>query len=105
MVALIIYVPAPWDCVNALDFVSTAVSDYLPTTVVVTFASGVTTASVSVPIVDDSNIESTEMFTATLTTTESNVMIGEGTTTVTILDDDGESLCMMQSQWGFMLVY
>ena len=62
----------------------------------VTFAPGLTTTSVSVPIVDDSSVESTEIFTATLTTTESNVMIGIGTTTVTILDDDGESLLLRQ---------
>ena len=67
----------------------TAGSDY---TVMVTFAPGKTAASVSVPIVDDIDKESTEMFSATLTTTESNVMIGNGTATVTILDDDGESL-------------
>ena len=60
---------------------------------VVTFTSGQTTASVSVPIVDDSNIESTEMFAATLTTTESNVMIVASTATVTIQDVDGGSLC------------
>ena len=62
----------------------------------VTIAPGLTTASVSVPIVDDSSVESTEMFTATLTTTESNVMIGIGIATVTILDDDGESLLLRQ---------
>ena len=68
----------------------TAGSDYTSGTVMVTFAPGQTMASVSVVIVDDSDRESTEMFSATLTTTESNVMIGNGTATVTILDDDGE---------------
>ena len=62
----------------------------------VTFAPGLTTTSVSVPIVDDSSVESTEIFTATLTTTESNVIIGIGIATVTILDDDGESLLLRQ---------
>ena len=71
----------------------TAGSDYTSGTVMVTFTPGQTTASVSILIVDDSDIESTEMFSATLTTTESNVMIGDGTATVTILDDEGESLC------------
>ena len=56
----------------------------------VTFGPDVTSASYSVPIVDDSIIEDTETFTATLSTTESNVSIGDDTATVTILDDDGE---------------
>ena len=56
-----------------------------------TFVPGQTTASVSVSIVEDSNIEDTEMFSATLTTTDSNVVIGDDdTATVTILDDDRE---------------
>ena len=58
----------------------------------VTFLPGESTASVSVSIVDDSNIEDTEMFTATLTAV-SNVVIGnDDTATVTILDDDRELL-------------
>ena len=58
----------------------------------VTFLSGESTASVSVSIVDDSNIEDTEMFTATLTGV-SNVVIGsDDTATVTILDDDRKLL-------------
>ena len=57
----------------------------------VTFLPEQTTASVSVSIVDDSNIEDTEMFSATLTTTDSNVVIGDDdTATVTILDNDRE---------------
>ena len=54
----------------------------------VTFLSGESTASVSASIVDDSNIEDTEMFSAVLTAV-SNVVIGsDDTATVTILDDD-----------------
>ena len=56
----------------------------------VTFLPGGSTASVMVSIVDDSNIEDTEMFSATLTAV-SNVVIGsDDTATVTILDDDRE---------------
>ena len=56
----------------------------------VTFGHGERTASVSVSIVNDSNIEATEMFSATLTAV-SNVVIGiDDTATVTILDDDRE---------------
>ena len=67
-------------------------SDYNITsvTVRVTFLPGESKASIRVPIVDDSNIEDTEMFTATLTGV-SNVVIGtNGTATITILDDDRE---------------
>ena len=65
-------------------------SDFGPVTETLTFVPGQTTASVSVSIVEDSNIEDTEMFSATLTTTDSNVVIGADTATVTILDDDRE---------------
>ena len=48
-------------------------------------------ASVSAPIRDDNTVESTEMFSATLTTTQSVAMIGDdNTATVSILDNDGE---------------
>ena len=56
----------------------------------VTFASNETSATVDVTILDDSIIESAETFTASLTTSESNVVIGEDTATVTILDNDRE---------------
>ena len=56
----------------------------------VTFPSGESTASLSVPIVDDSIVESTELFSALLTTTEPNVMLGVDTATITIQDNDGE---------------
>ena len=61
----------------------------------VTFLPGETTASVSVSIVDDSNIEDTEKFSATLTAV-SNVVIGnDDTATITILDDDRKSIIMV----------
>ena len=49
-----------------------------------------TSASYPVPIVDDSTIEDTETFTASLNTTESIVNIGDDTATVTILDVDSK---------------
>ena len=58
----------------------------------VTFGPGVTSASHSVPIVDDSDPESDENFAAILSTTESNVNIGGDTAIVTILDDDRKLL-------------
>ena len=75
----------------SLTLSSTAGSDYNdPVVTTVIFGPGVTRATYPVPIVDDSNMEDTETFTASLSTTESNVDIGDGTATVTILDDDSE---------------
>ena len=75
----------------SLTLSSTARSDYTePVVTMVTFESGVTRVPYRVPIVDDTNIEDTEMFTASLSTTESNVNIVDDTATVTILDDDSE---------------
>ena len=54
-----------------------------------TFTAGQTVATAPVPITDDSVVEDTEMFTATLSTTDSNVVFGEDSATVTILDNDG----------------
>ena len=70
---------------------STAGSDYTqPGVTTVTFDPDQTSASYPVTILDDTNIEDTEIFTATLSTTGSGVTIGDDTATVTILDDDGE---------------
>ena len=80
----------------SLTLSSTDGSDYNdPVANTVTFESGVTRATYPVPIVDDSNIENTETFTASLSTTEANVNIVEDTATVTILDNDSELLV-----WG-----
>ena len=69
----------------------TAGSDYnQPMVTTVTFGPDQTSASYPVPIVDDSNIEDTETFTATLSNTESNVTIVDDIATVTILDEDSE---------------
>ena len=69
----------------------TAGVDYNNTVVtMVTFSSGETEASYRVPIVDDNIIESTETFTASLNTSESNVNIGNDTAAFTIVDEDSE---------------
>ena len=85
-------------CINIYtSLLYTAGPDYIALTpMLVTFTSGEATASVNVLIVDDSSIESSEMFTATVTTTESNVMIGNDTANITILDVDGESLITVE---------
>ena len=56
----------------------------------VTFGSGVTSASYPVPIVDGSNVEFSENFAAVLTTAELNVNFRNGFAIVTILDDERE---------------
>ena len=61
-------------------------------TMTVIFGPGETTADVNITIVNDNIMEGTEMFSATLTTADPNVMIGDGTATVTILDEDGKYL-------------
>ena len=73
----------------------TDVSDFASVTMMVTFLPGESTHSLSVSIVDDSNIEDTEMFSAILTGV-SNVVIGnDDTATITILDDDRKSIIMV----------
>ena len=52
-----------------------------------------TIAFVSVPILDDSTVESDETFYAVLTSDHPNVVFGEDTATITIIDNDGEALC------------
>ena len=56
---------------------------------VVMFTSSVTEQFYLIPIVNDDNIsESTEIFTASLSTNEFYVNIGDDTATVTVLDDE-----------------
>jgi hypothetical protein len=55
----------------------------------VTFIAGGTEARVGVQVSNDLLIESSETFLGLLTSSEQNVMIGDGTATVTILDIDG----------------
>ena len=77
----------------SLTLSSTAGSDYNePMVTTVTFGSGVTRAPYPVPIVDDSDVESTEVFFALLTTVEFNVNIGDGIAIVAVLDDDRKLL-------------
>ena len=55
-----------------------------------TFFPGETNAEALVAIIDDSVFEESEMFTAIMTTSHTNVMFGEDTAVVTILDNDRE---------------
>ena len=54
------------------------------------FSSFNTEESIAISTVEDSLIESDEVFRVNLSTTSSNVEINGGITTVTILDNDGK---------------
>ena len=73
----------------SLTLSSTAGSDFNDSLVTtVTFGPGMTSAAYPVPVLDDSDVESTESFAAILSTAESNVNIGAPSAIVNILDDD-----------------
>ena len=78
-----IYDPHLFSCIAGSDFESTVVT--------VTFQPAQTTATIQVPIVDDANIESTERFTASLTSTDPSVAIVNDTATIDINDIDGKN--------------
>ena len=59
----------------------------------VTFAPGETVQYVNVSVANDGVVEGDEMFTATLTSTDSTVMIGSNNSaTATIIDNDSKSI-------------
>ena len=65
-------------------------SDYTSISMNVTFAPGSNMTTVRVPISDDIEKELDEAFTATVSTTDPNVMIGDDdAAVVAILDNDG----------------
>ena len=64
--------------------------DYTSTLITVVFGPGATEATSQVPIVDDSIMEETEEFRATLSTTDPIVVLGNHFAGITILDNDGE---------------
>ena len=53
----------------------------------VTFSSGQTSAQMQVPIKDDPTFEETETFTVKVTTTNLNVMFGDDSASIKILDN------------------
>ena len=87
------------------NFTNTRISltggtDYGGVASTVTFESGDTEQFVDITIVNDAVLEGVEMFTATLTTDDSNVDISSNDTAfITIVDDDsklqGGSVCLL----------
>ncbi|QPF32246.1 cadherin-like domain-containing protein [Acinetobacter lwoffii] len=66
---------------------ATSGTDYTSTSGTLTFAPGVTTQTITVPILNDHTIESNENYTISLNT-PTNATIGTGSVTTTIIDDD-----------------
>jgi hypothetical protein len=69
------------------DGTATAPADYASTSGVVTFNPGVTTQTITVNVVGDTNVEPNETFTVNLSS-PSNATIATGTGTGTIVNDD-----------------
>ena len=74
------------------NYLTAAGSDYnIPDVRTVTFGPGGTEAFYEIPIVNDDDHESSETFTASLSTADTNVKVVGGNVIVTIIDDDGKS--------------
>ena len=70
---------------------ATAPSDYTSTSGTLTFAPGVATQTISVPIIGDTTIEADETFTVNLSGA-TNAVIGRATGTGTIVNDDSPAI-------------
>ena len=69
---------------------SVAESDYTSISMNITFDPESTMATAPINITDDLDVEDTEIFNATLSTTHPHVMFGDDLATITILDNDGK---------------
>ena len=63
--------------------------DYTSTEKVVTFEAGEAVALIRIPIVDNTAVESDEIFIAALSSEDNNVVFDENSVTIVILDLDG----------------
>ena len=76
-------------------------TDYGGVVTTVTFEPGDTAQFVDISIVNDDVLEGVEMFTATLTTDDSNVDISSNdTATITITDDDSKPPLLFHSSFS-----
>ena len=79
------------DCNHAFLIPSQGGTDFVPTTVSLSFEPGATEAVVGVTILDDATEEPNEQFTARLSTlVEGDITVTPSTATVLILDDDSK---------------
>ena len=69
---------------------STAPMDYTATTMTVVFGPEESVKTVLVPIEDDDVLEGLEMFSATLTTSDTRVQLFNSSASVSITDNDGK---------------
>ena len=65
-------------------------SDYSSISSTLTLTSSMAMVEFSIPIVDDSIVESDEQFTVVLSSSDPNVLTSVNQATVTIVDNDGE---------------
>jgi hypothetical protein len=70
------------------DGTALAASDYVPQSVVLTFAPGITSVTTSIGITDDVLYEGNETFNVTLSNPVSATVAAPGSTVVTIVDDE-----------------
>jgi hypothetical protein len=99
--------PAPWPVtVNyaTADGTATAASDYTAASGTVTFAPGETSKTVTINVAGDRAIETDETFAVNLTS-PSGLVIGTGTATGTIRNDDFADFWQLPSAWGYYAEY
>jgi uncharacterized protein YndB with AHSA1/START domain len=82
---------------NTIDGTATAGSDYTATAGSFTLSDNVLSATVTVPVIGDTNVEANETFFLHLTSSDATVLVDTGT--ATILNDDG-TLAKVRLQIG-----
>lgn len=84
------------------DGTATAGADYTATAGTLTFAEGVVTQSIVIPILEDADAEAGETFTVTLSNPGTGITLGSTTvTTVTITDNDPAHELILDDMTGF----
>jgi hypothetical protein len=78
-----------WNCLGRVDYPPEPVTQ-------LTFGSGVSRLCINVSVIEDSEVEGTEVFEVSLGTEDDAVLIQPNTTLVVILDDDGELIIISE---------
>ena len=76
---------------TTVDDTATAPADYSATSGRLVFNPGVTSVPISVPIVNDTEVEANETFKVSLSNPQGGAVVGPGGAFVTIIDDDAPS--------------